>query len=89
MHTGAACTLIDVNFTVAASVAGSTRTLVPIDQILREGRRERGREGGRERERREGRREREEGGGGGGREGGGKEGGREEGGREREMKMSK
>ena len=55
MHTGAACTLINVNFTLAASVAGSTRTLVPIDQILREGRRERGRE----RERREGRRERE------------------------------
>lgn len=55
MHTGAACTLINVNFTVAASVAGSTCTLIPIDQILREGRRERGRE----RERREGRRERE------------------------------
>ena len=55
MHTGAACTLVNVNFTLAASVAGSTRTLVPIDQILREGRRKRGRE----RERREGRRERE------------------------------
>lgn len=54
VHTGAACTLIDVNFTVTASVAGSTCTLVPIDQILREGRRERGRET----ERREGRRER-------------------------------
>ena len=56
MHTGAACTLINVNFTLAASVAGSTRTLVPIDQILREGRRERGRE--REREGRGGGRER-------------------------------
>ena len=56
MHTGAACALIDVNFTVAASVAGSTRTLVSIDQILREGRRERGRrEGGREGEREGGR----------------------------------
>ena len=75
MHTGAACTLIDVNFTVAASVAGSTCTLVSIDQILREGRREEGRrKGGREREGRGGGRERR---------------GGEEGGREREMKMSK
>ena len=56
MHTGGACTLVNVNFTLAASVARSTRTLVPIDQILREGRRERGRE--REREGRGGGRER-------------------------------
>ena len=39
MHTGAACTLVDVNVTVSTSVAGSTRTLIAVDQILREGRR--------------------------------------------------
>ena len=66
MHTGATCTLVDVNVTVSTGVAGSTRTLIISNLILREGRREedRSEEGGREeggREEDRGRR-REEGG---------------------------
>ena len=70
VHTGATCTLVDVNVTVSTGVAGSTRTLIISNLILREGRREEDRsgeggreEGGREedrgRRREEGRRERE------------------------------
>ena len=92
VHTRGGCTLIDVNVTVSTSVAGSTCTLVPIDQILRgrEGRKGGGEEGrggrqdGRREERRreEGRREEGKKGGreeGEGRKGGGRKGGREEG----------
>ena len=67
VHTGATCTLVDVNVTVSTSVARSTRTLIISNLILREGRRIKV-------EREEGRREEgrriEEGGGG---KGGGRE----------------
>ena len=70
MHTGTACTLIDVNVTVSTSVAGSTHTLIISNLILREGRREEDRGGRREEGRREEGRRIEEGG---GRKGGGRE----------------